>query len=853
MPCNPAIIAHAQQRLGRKLKKKEIKVLDEQADQLVTVGQQRGLDNARIMDDTLMYANRVVDDLRAKKANEGINVRKAKQAKHFIDTHFRDRPDVGLEAWVMGIQSGRVNSRSSVARDINTRESAVLQAFTADLAKAGDDVLKALTANNPDMDILIAKAMWELHSPNPNTRGIPRQAVEAARIIDKHNEMLRTEANDSGAWIGKERGYLTRRGHDQIRIRQKKDAWFKFMRQHLDMDKSLRMTEQRNVDQAMETIYAELASGQFINFKKDTDSPQGFTGSGNIARGMSQHRVFHFKTPEAEMMYMREFGYRNLAGSVMQSMTSMARDIAILKRLGTNPEQTFKRVVDDLMRDNKTNPDMIDQISNIRSEFDKRYWPTMSGASGVVAPGQGALRGAQIDHAVRSLNRMSLLPFLVPSQIPDIALRASALARQNRSFFGGITEAINGVVSGVNPKLQSEVLQHLGVSVDGAIASLSNRWDAGDHLPGRLSAMEQLMFKYTGAQPWTDRMRTAGAVSDSHYLATQANKTFDRLDDDLQRELSKNGIDANMWNTHVQSMIHRVDGVAYLVPTQVMGQPNLDRVQRQERRAIRDAFQGYFHDTATTGVLTPDMKTRAALTRGAQQGTLERVTLNQIAALKAFPISVLQRVVGAELLGRTTELPTGTGFSGALSSAKLAIKVLATNNSARIGMAKLMVAGTLLGYAALYIKDLIKGRTPRTFTGDLAHDSKLFLQAMAQGGALGIYADFLQGDNLKNRFGGGPITTMMGPGADDVGAMLNIIGHVATGEPDKVADDTARFIANNLPFVGTGPGRTVMDYLFLNEMMEYLNPGYMKRRETRLKKDMDQEYNLGTFSEDFLQ
>ena len=38
MPGNPAIIAHAQQRLGRKLKKKEIKVLDEQADQLVTVG-----------------------------------------------------------------------------------------------------------------------------------------------------------------------------------------------------------------------------------------------------------------------------------------------------------------------------------------------------------------------------------------------------------------------------------------------------------------------------------------------------------------------------------------------------------------------------------------------------------------------------------------------------------------------------------------------------------------------------------------------------------------------------------------------------------------------------------------------
>lgn len=842
MPCNPRTLAWAEAQLGRALKKSEIKKLDDQADRLTTVGQQRGKTAPEILDDAIRYANQMVQAERVKALNSDRNEILVNKAMDFIDTHYGDRPDAGLETFIMGSQSARFGSRASVARDISTKQDAVLSAFHADLEKAGPDVVKALTSNSQAMEPHIAKAMWQLDSANPNLAGIPRVAVDAARIINKHNEMLRVEANKAGAWIGKEKGYLTRRGHDQLRIRADKEGWMAFMRQNLDLNKSLRMTDTTNVDDALEVIYGELAAGSHINFRSETDSPNGFTGMSNVAKGMSQERVFNFKMPEMEIEYMRQFGFRTLSGSVMQHMNSMARDVAIMNRMGTNPEMMFNQMFQAYRKKHVRDPKLLDQIDNIGKQFKDRYWPTMSGASGVIAPGQGHLVAANIDHFVRSVNRMSLLPFILPSQIPDLALRASQMARDNNSFFGGMIQGVQGVISGVPKEMQHDVLQHLGVSVDGSIAMLASRYDASDHLPGKMTAMEQYMFKYSGAQPWTDRMRTSAAMTDAAMLARLSSSRFDRLDPDMQRSLQQQGIDATLW-AEAKNLIHRApDGQAYLVPTMATD------------TRVRDAFQGFFHDRATTAVLTPDMKTRAALTRGAQQGTLERVLWNQIGALKAFPVSVLQRVMGAELLGRTTELPTGTGVSGALSSLKIATKVAMTNRSAAVGITKLMVAGTLLGYSALYIKDLVKGRSPRQFStdeGSFDHNTKLMMQAMAQGGALGIYGDFLQGDKLKNRYGGNVLTTALGPGADDLASLSNILGGLATGE--DVGDDMLRFGANNLPFAGTGPLRTAVDYLFLHEMMEYMKPGYVDRMKKRIKRDMDQDFNLNTFSEDFLQ
>ena len=110
---------------------------------------------------------------------------------------------------------------------------------------------------------------------------------------------------------------------------------------------------------------------------------------------------------------------------------------------------------------------------------------------------------------------------------------------------------------------------------------------------------------------------------------------------------------------------------------------------------------------------------------------------------------------------------------------------------------------------------------------------------MLAGGGGAIYGDFLFGD-MKSRYGNNIITTAAGPGAQDFANVGDIWGKWMEG--DAAADELFRLAMNNLPFAGTGPLRTALDYIILNEIAENLSPGYLRRTEQRLKRNVDQEF-----------
>jgi len=46
----------------------------------------------------------------------------------------------------------------------------------------------------------------------------------------------------------------------------------------------------------------------------------------------------------------------------------------------------------------------------------------------------------------------------------------------------------------------------------------------------------------------------------------------------------------------------------------------------------------------------------------------------------------------------------------------------------------------------------------------------------------------------------------------------------------------------NTPYMNLFYGKLAVDYLFAYELTEFVNPGYFKRMERRMKKDTDQEF-----------
>jgi hypothetical protein len=119
------------------------------------------------------------------------------------------------------------------------------------------------------------------------------------------------------------------------------------------------------------------------------------------------------------------------------------------------------------------------------------------------------------------------------------------------------------------------------------------------------------------------------------------------------------------------------------------------------------------------------------------------------------------------------------------------------------------------------------------------------LAAMAQGGGLGIYGDFVFGD--FNRFGRSVSSTLLGPTLGQVDDIAELWGHLkglAAGESEgkDIYPKLAKLVLNNTPYINLIYMRAALDYLFLNQLTEAMNPGYLKRMEKSVKEKNNQTF-----------
>ena len=104
---------------------------------------------------------------------------------------------------------------------------------------------------------------------------------------------------------------------------------------------------------------------------------------------------------------------------------------------------------------------------------------------------------------------------------------------------------------------------------------------------------------------------------------------------------------------------------------------------------------------------------------------------------------------------------------------------------------------------------------------------------------MGIYGDFLFGE-MKNRFGGNPISTFLGPTAGAANDLFDLFGRVKAGEDPSI--QAWRFLMNNFPGINLFYTRIALDYLILYRVQESLSPGYLRRLERRVREENEQEF-----------
>jgi hypothetical protein len=757
------------------------------------------------------------------KRNAYLNLQVRMRAESFIRQFpatakgFRE----GAFALVAGTERLKVGGRASAAAEQKQFAGEWIGALAHDLDKAG--LREVFTAGAMDRDI--ARALWQLGKDTPDMRGLADQAVDIAKIVHTYQEASRLTRNRFGSWIGKLDGYIVRQSHDMYKIHAAGfDQWRGEIEPRLDWRRIESENPELNRDAFLRGVFDDLSSGDHMNAIPGAEMA-GFKGPSNIAKRASQSRTLHFLDADAWFDYNAKFGVGNLNEAVLTGLQSAAKQAGIMKVLGTNPqanlEAAMSRVADTLKGQERGQfSDMQRQVIDMLAHVDGR------------ASIPGNATAAKVGANLRAWQSISKLGGAVITSITDVPVYASEVRyAQGKGFLSGITEAIGGVLQGRPKGEQADMLASLGVFHESMLGEVFARFDAQDLTGKGMTWAMQKFFRMNGLTWWTESLRSASALSSAHYMALQAGKAWDGLPESAARTLSLYGIDSGKWDLLRQSGVKLADDRPYLTPEGMQavsradltaylaskGLPASERAAENLRADLAASLRSFYIDRAHHAVIEPDARSRWWLQRGTQPGTVEGELLRYISQFKSFPTALMHKVFGRELYGYGADTARQAGMTEFT------------------GIAQLVLYTTLFGYAAMSIKDLLKGREPRD-----PLSPKTMGAAMMQGGAMGIYGDFVLGES--SRFGRSLLETLGGPVLSTVADIDELRARLMNG--DDVASSAMKTVVSNTPFVNLFYVKPALDYLVLYEIQEAMNPGYLRRMEARIQKENNQEFWL---------
>jgi hypothetical protein len=752
--------------------------------------------------------------------SQAINVIR-KQAR--FDWYAKFQGDEARAISILNVGSEKAGEKYglSVAAQQRALEGKLTGPMLAELRAAG--VEKILKSPNKDFEQQVARNMWaiteaEVNKTSPVLSGM-KEAQDTAKILTKYQEIARVMQNDSGAWIGQVPGYIVRQSHDMWRIRKAGyESWRDTILPKLD-ERVFDGVDDREAH--LKRIWTGLSTGEHYRERGSEDWLVGFKGPGNLAKRASQERSLHFKSADDWYAYNEQFGSNSMLEAVIFGLRKAAGNTALMRTWGTNPEAAFTADLSQLLQNagRKGDAKQTDRLKGwlLKSEMDQ-----VTGAANI----PGNVSAAQIGGGVRSVLGMAKLGFATLGSIPDIAVRASALRHQGVGLLEGYGNGLKDFVRGRGNVEERAIADHIGVGMDGFLGGVMSRFSATDNVPGRLAKLQNRFFRYNLLSWWTDGKATGAGLIMAHNLARNVSKGFDGLDEGLRVSLTRYGITAKEWDVLRKVDLKAVGDTPYLTPDMVQLLPDeairplakseSPAALRRAREDLEIGLRSFYSEEVATAVTMGGARERAIASWGTKPGTPVGEAVRFIMQFKLYPITYATRHISREI-----------------------------NRGGVPGVAHLILATTAMGYLSQSAKEIAKGREPRD-----PSDWKTWAAAMQQGGGLGIYGDFLFGE--YNRFGGGALETLMGPGVGTASDILRAFGEFkdgfADGKPVEGAKKTGaalfRVGVNNVPFVNLFYTKAALDYLVLYQISEALSPGYLRRMERRLEKENGQKFIL---------
>ena len=669
---------------------------------------------------------------------------------------------------------------------------------------------------DPAFDREVIRELWAIEAGGSGATRNPA-AREAARIINEFQERARTMQNAAGAWIGKLDHYVTRQSHDMAAIREAGfETWRDYILPRLD-DRtfdSLDSVTPEAVNDFLLRVYNALASGvhDAARGRVAWGDVGAATGPGNLARRLSEERKLLFKDADAWADYNQTYGRGGLLNAVTMSLQNAAKSTALMRVWGPNPEAMHNTITQAAEVRARDRGDFA-AVDALKTKTNTNYFTLLTGAAAVDAnqPAAFGLTYGQIQSAVSAQQTLTKLGGVVLASIPDLGVNAAVLRHNGVGLFESL---FNQVRSLLPPGAAGrEVAALSGAGIDGILGDVAARFTGQDAVRGTSSRLVDAFFKLNLQQWWTDSLKRGVATMLTHNMGRLAGTAFDALDARLRTTMGRYGITAADWDAARATASTAADGRVHLLPAML------------EDPALRTKFFTYVMDQTRDAMTEPTLFSRNVQTWGAtQSGTPAGTAARLIMQFKTYPITFMNRVYEREI-----RRPGGADVPG---------------------IVQMIALTTALGYVAMELKNMSRGREPRTANADGFGDyAKLVSAALVQGGGLGLYGDFLFGDS--SRMGAGPVMSLFGPTAGTLDDLAKEIQNLRKWvlEGDERAGKDARsgalgLVRDNTPFINMFYTRAALDYFLWYRLQEAMNPGYLARYEDRMRREQDVTFML---------
>lgn len=630
---------------------------------------------------------------------------------------------------------------------------------------------------------------------------------------------------DAGGILNRLADWRMPQHHDQVAVFEAgADAWTAKVMPMLDRARYLgddgRVMGDAEVEAIVRTAWESIASGG------DADRVPGErAGKKAVSKRYTDHRVLHFKDADSFLAYQEEFGSPDLWAVMTGHVHRMSRDIGLLETFGPNPEAEF-RYWNDFARSHESTKKTTARA--VSDNLDKSYSYLSGQTDGI----HNAFVAAMMDRT-RNLLSAAKLGTAVISSIPDLATM-QVTASYNR--VSGL-EAFGNMLRLLNPA-ESEgraELQRAGLMIESTLTSISRM--QGDTLgPTYTTRLADMTMRLQGLSAWTDAGRGGFGASQMHTLGriTRGVAKLDELHPEDAKLLRAKGVtdtDLAVWAAAGPEVTKFGDlltpDAIYRIPdATIAALPQADAgITRGPLEVKRQAVQkllGMVLSESHMAITEPGARERMQTSGGGPRGEVKSELWRSFWQFKSFPWAVVQK----HLVQR--------GWGG---------HDTAGGKAWYIG--KLTVLSTLTGALAMEVKDMLLGKDPRPLVGA---DGKVLARnwatAFLQGGALGIYGDFLASENEP--MGKSALEVLAGPTGglvhDAFGLTVGNAIQKFGGKDTNAGVEATRFVKGITPMGSLWYTKAATDHLIFNQVMDEMNPDYLRRVRDRAQREFGTRY-----------